>query len=216
MQSFARVASGEVVTRINFKTSCEIRPNFYHPTPVRRTRFEEMDCPIAQTGAVIGDSWTMLILREAFSGTSRFSDFERRLGIPKNTLTERLEHLVEKQVFRREALPPTGKRFAYYLTPRGFDLLTLIVAAREWGNRWVYGEGKELVLLLDRRTGKPLPPLRIRDESGAPISPLHITVAPGPGAGAEIRARLAESSSSESPFPHTGIRPEDKEEEGPS
>ena len=215
MRFFARDASGEVGNRINFKTSCETRPTLYHPTPVPRTRFEEMDCPIAQAGAVIGDSWTMLILREAFSGTSRFSDFERHLGIPKNTLTERLEYLVEKQVFRREALPPTGKRFAYYLTPRGFDLLTLIVAAREWGNRWIYGEGRELVLLLDRRTGKPLPPLQIRDESGEPISPLDITVVPGPGAGAEIRARLAGSSSSESPFPQTGTRPEDKEE-GPS
>lgn len=158
-----------------------------------RTEFAQFHCPVAQAAAVLSDPWTVLILREAFSGTSRFTDFERYLDIPKNTLTERLEHLVENEVMEKEPLPPRGRRFAYQLTPRGRDLLTVLTAMRDWSNRWVYGPGKEPFVVVDRTSGKQLPPVRLRDSKGALVTPSDLMAKPGPGADKAIRDRFGSS-----------------------
>lgn len=155
-----------------------------------RTDFEQFHCPVAQAAAVLSDPWTMLVLREAFSGTTRFSDFEKYLDIPKNTLTERLEHLVDHQVMEKEPLPPRGRRFAYRLTPRGKDLLTVVTAMRDWSNRWVYGPGNEPVVMVHRATGKRVPPVRIRDASGERMTPSELVPKPGPGADESIKDRF--------------------------
>ena len=147
-----------------------------------KTRFEEIHCPVAQTAAVLSDPWTVLILREAFNGTNRFSDFERYLSIPKNTLTERLERLVEQGVMSRDPLPPRGRRFAYHLTESGRDLLTILTAMRDWSNRWVYGPGKEPLVVVNKETGEPLPPVRLRDAAGTMVTPADYAPKPGPGA----------------------------------
>ena len=155
-----------------------------------RTRFEEIHCPVARTASVIADPWTILILREAFFGATRFGEFETALEIPKNTLADRLERLVEWEVFRREPLPPRGRRFAYHLTARGRDLLTIISAMRDWSNHWVFGEGNEPLVVVDKRTGRPIPRIRIRDEAGEVVSAANLVAKPGPGADGVIKARL--------------------------
>ena len=157
---------------------------------MQRTRFDEMQCAIAQTAEVIGNPWTLLILREAFFGTTRFGKFEKRLGIAKNILTQRLEHLVGHGIMTREALPPNGKRFEYRLTPKGTDLLTVVFALRDWSDRWTYGAGSEPLLVTDRRTGKRVPPLQIRDDRGKLIPPSELQIVPGPGADAPILKRF--------------------------
>lgn len=157
-----------------------------------RTHFDDMNCAIAQAAEVLGDGWTLLILREAFFGTRRFSDFEAELGLAKNVLTARLEHLVEHGLLRKQPITDGGRRLEYVLTEKGFDLITVFAALREWSNRWVFGEGKEPIQVLDARTGKPVPPLLVRDRRGKPIAPEHLRVVPGPGADKALRKRFAQ------------------------
>jgi DNA-binding HxlR family transcriptional regulator len=157
-----------------------------------RTRFEAENCSVARSLEVLGDWWTLLVIREAFFGVRRFADFEANLGISKNILTARLNHLVEHGVLARVDAGVHGTRYEYALTPRGKDLVTVMTALREWGDRWVFGQGHEPVVLVDRRTGRPVPKLAIRDETGEPIRGAHMEMRPGPGADKRTRKRLAE------------------------
>ena len=111
----------------------------------------------------------MLIVRDAFLGVQRFADFEQRLAISKNVLTKRLGHLVEHGVLERVDVGQHGERHEYVLTRKGRDLFTLLTALRQWGDRWVFGEGNEPVAVIDRRTGRPIPRLRVLGEDGEPI-----------------------------------------------
>ena len=156
---------------------------------VRRRRFTRENCSIARALEAIGDWWTLLIVREAMLGTRRFADFASELPIARNILTRRLAHLVRNGVLARVNAGTHGPRYEYELTPRGKDLATLMTALRQWGDRWVFGEGKEPVVVRDRRTGRPIPRLRILDESGAPISARDLEIAPGPGAEKRTIAR---------------------------
>ena len=160
----------------------------------RRTHFDEFLCPIAQAAEVIGDPWVLLILREAFAGVTRFGEFERELGIPKNTLTERLEHLIKHGILQKRPLPPRGRRSEYVLTLKGIDLLTITFAMRDWSNKWVYGEGNEPLVVIDRRTGERVPPVTIRAGGGDEIPLFELQPQAGPGADAPLRKRLRELS----------------------
>jgi len=155
-----------------------------------RKRFDDMNCSVAQSLEVLGDWWTLLLVREAFFGTTRFKDFERNLGIAKNILTARLDHLVQRGVFTREPIGEDSKRHEYRLTPMGKDLLTIVTALREWSDRWIYGEGNEPLILRDARTGERPPPLRLRDADGELLDPRHLAPEPGPSADRAIRARF--------------------------
>jgi len=149
-----------------------------------------MTCSVAQALDVLGDWWTLLIVREALSGTTRFKDFERYLGIAKNILTVRLEHLVEHGVFTREPIAEDSKRLEYRLTAMGKDLATVIIALREWSDRWIYGEGNGPMILRDVSTGERTLPLRLRDADGEVLKGRHLSLEPGPGADRAIISRF--------------------------
>jgi DNA-binding HxlR family transcriptional regulator len=153
-------------------------------------RFGDENCSVAQALEVLGDWWTLLLVREAMVGTRRFADFEANLGIAKNVLTQRLAHLVDHGVLARIDAGVHGTRYEYELTPMGKDLVTVMTALREWGDRWVFGEGREPLLVFDRRTGRPVPRLRIRGEDGELMRAGDLDVRPGPGASARTRARF--------------------------
>lgn len=155
-----------------------------------RTRFEDENCAVARALEVLGDWWTLLIVREAFIGTRRFADFEANLGISKNVLARRLEHLVEHGVLARVDAGVHGTRYEYELTPMGKGLVTVVTALREWGDRWLFGKGKEPLLVIDRRTGRPIPRLCLRGEDGEPVRGRDLELVPGPGASASTRARF--------------------------
>jgi DNA-binding HxlR family transcriptional regulator len=159
-----------------------------------RNRFHEMNCAVAQALEVLGDWWTLLVVREAFMGTRRFSDFEERLGISKNVLTQRLGHLVERGVLQRVDVGEHGTHYEYVLTPMGKDLAVVMTALRQWGDRWVFGSGKEPLLVCDRRTGRPIPPLRIRGEDGEVLRASDMEMRPGPGADEETLAEFGKRS----------------------
>ena len=96
-----------------------------------------LDCSIARTLAVVGDRWTLLVLRDAFLGTRRFEAFQRQLGITRHRLADRLAKLVRHGVLRREAYAPG--RFEYRLTEKGIDLYGVVVMLAGWGDRWLAG-----------------------------------------------------------------------------
>lgn len=156
-----------------------------------RTSLEGENCSIAQALEVLGDGWSFLLVREAFLGTRRFADFEGNLGISKNVLTQRLERLVKHGVFERVDAGEYGTRYEYVLTPMGKDLVTVMTALRQWGDRWIFGPGNEPVLVHDRRTGKPIPTQVLRDESGEPLRGRDLELRPGPGADRVTRERFA-------------------------
>jgi DNA-binding HxlR family transcriptional regulator len=147
-----------------------------------RRRFDHENCSIAQSLEILGDWWTLLIIREAFVGTRRFADFEANLGISKNILSRRLTLLTRRKVLERVDAGQHGRRYEYVLSPMGKDLATVVTALRQWGDRWIYGEGKEPLRVVDRRTGRPIPKLRIVDEDGRPIRSSDLEFQPGPGA----------------------------------
>jgi DNA-binding HxlR family transcriptional regulator len=139
---------------------------------------------------VLGDWWTLLVVREAFFGTRRFADFEAALGISKNVLAKRLGHLVRHGVLELVDAGQHGVRYEYQLTPMGKDLATVMTALRQWADRWIVGRGNESLLAYDRRTGRPIPRQRICGEDGQPLSARDLELRPGPGASKKTVARL--------------------------
>lgn len=163
-----------------------------------RTRFSDENCGVARALEVLGDWWTLLVVREAFLGTRRFADFERELGIAKNVLAQRLAHLVEHGVLARVDAGVHGTRYEYELTPMGKDLVTVVTALRQWGDRWIFGAGREPLLVFDRRTGRPIPRQVLRGEDGEPLRGRDLELRPGPGASEKTRARFARAAGEES------------------
>ncbi|MFT4569704.1 MAG: DNA-binding HxlR family transcriptional regulator [Hyphomicrobiaceae bacterium] len=158
-----------------------------------RRRFDDMDCSVAQTLDVVGDWWTLLIVREAMFGTRRFADFQRNLGIAKNILATRLRDLVDAQILERNDLTESGTRAEYRLTERGKDLRNVLNALREWGDKWVYGPDNEPLVFVDRKSGKRVAGLALLGSDGHPIAPQDLTAKPGNNAPDSIRQRFAES-----------------------
>lgn len=117
---------------------------------VRRTSFEDMNCSIARTLEVVGEWWSLLIVRDATLGVRRFDDFQQRLGISRNILTQRLNRLVEQGVLERVPYQDNPPRHEYRLTEKGRDLWVVLTAMREWGDKWAPlpdGPAAELVHL---------------------------------------------------------------------
>lgn len=154
-----------------------------------KRRFDDQNCAVAQALDILGDGWTLLIIREAFLGTRRFADFQSRTGAAKNILSARLQHLVDHEVLETVDAGVYGRRLEYQLTPRGKDLITVITALRQWGDRWIYGDGAEPIRVVDRRTGRPIPQLRLVGEDGRPLRGRDMVVEPGPGADETTRSR---------------------------
>ncbi|GII82315.1 transcriptional regulator [Sphaerisporangium siamense] len=123
-------------------------------------------CPVARTLDLIGDRWSLVIVRDAMDGARAFTDFQQRTGIARNILTDRLRRLVERGVLDRQTAP-SGKRRLYTLTSAGRDLFTVIVALRQWGERHAFAPSEPHSVLVDEH-GLPLPELRPVGSNGEP------------------------------------------------
>ena len=156
-------------------------------------------CAIARSLELLGDGWTLLVLRECFLGSRRFADFEARLSISKNVLTNRLAHLVENEILEKVDAGQYGARFEYHLTRKGKDLITVITALRQWGDRWLFGEGREPLLVIDRETRQPIESVRIRRADGTPVPARDLELRPGPGASRPLRAQWKAAMPTEEP-----------------
>lgn len=122
-------------------------------------------CPVARTLDLVGDRWSLMIIRDAMDGARSFTDFQHRAGIARNILTDRLRRLVERGILARQTAP-SGRRHLYALTDAGRDLFTVIVALRQWGERHAFAPNEARSRLVDE-SGLHLAELRPTDSTGA-------------------------------------------------
>ncbi|MDH3679339.1 MAG: helix-turn-helix transcriptional regulator [Acidimicrobiia bacterium] len=137
-------------------------------------------CSIAATLAVIGDRWTLLILRDVFRGVHRFGQLQEDLGIAKNLLADRLAKLVEREVLEKVPYQSRPLRHEYRLTAKGADLSTALIALMGWGDRW-YATGGAPTILVHEDCGTPLEHTVRCPRCTEPVHPGKIKSRPGPG-----------------------------------
>src|SRR6266403_4430266 len=157
---------------------------------MQRKSFGKMQCPIARGLERVGEWWSILILRDALHGLTRFDQFEQSLGIAPNMLARRLAGLVKAGLLERRRYSERPPRYEYVLTERGRDFQPVLVSLLAWGNKHFAPEGAS-VLLADRETGAIAEPVLVDRVSGRPIPGPGFSVVPGPAAGERTRQRLA-------------------------
>lgn len=157
---------------------------------MQRTRFADMPCPIARGLERVGEWWSMLIMRDALHGFTRFDQFQRSLGIAPNILTRRLAALVEAGLLERRRYCERPPRDEYVVTPMGRDFRPVLMALSQWGNRHFAPEGAS-VMLVDKETGRTADPLLVDRHSGQPLSDPRFAYIPGPAAGARTKWRYS-------------------------
>lgn len=136
-----------------------------------RQSINDEPCPVARAANVIGDRWSLLIVRDAFDGTRRFSDFQRSLGMARNILSNRLRKLVDAGILEtREASDGTAYQ-EYVLTPEGKSLFPVVVALRQWGEGHLFNHGERHSELVDKRTGKRIPFMAPTAKDGSVLTP---------------------------------------------
>jgi DNA-binding HxlR family transcriptional regulator len=148
---------------------------------MERKSFSGMHCSVAQCLEVVGEWWSLLILRDAFLGVTRFDDFQERLGISRNVLNERLAHLVEAGVLVKVPYSEHPPRHDYRLTDKGRDLWPVITTMRQWGDKHAAPAGPPLQLI-HKECGEISEALLICSSCGEPIGPRNVQAIPGPGA----------------------------------
>jgi len=162
-----------------------IRLEFYYATlyseVVEKKSFRDMTCSVAQCLEVVGEWWTMLIVRDAFLGVSRFDEFQARLGISRNILNQRLAHLVAAGVLERVPYQERPARYDYKLTKKGRDLWPVLTAMRQWGDRHVAPDGPPLELV-HRACGHVAEAVMVCSRCREPMGPRHVKAIEGPGA----------------------------------
>jgi DNA-binding HxlR family transcriptional regulator len=150
---------------------------------VKAKSFSGMRCSIAGALELVGDRWTMLLIRDLSFGLSRYEDVRASTGIPAATLAARLKHLISVGLVERRPYHDNPRRDEYRLTPKGRDLWMVMLALREWGDRWdASGFGAPAVETVDKDTGRPLRLALIDPETGHAVPARRARLRPGPGA----------------------------------
>ncbi|AFK62299.1 transcriptional regulator [Advenella kashmirensis WT001] len=117
---------------------------------------QDETCPVARSVNLVGDRWSLLLVRDAFDGKRRFSDFQRDLGIARSILTDRLRNLVQAGIFEVRPASDGSAYQEYALTPKGETLFPVIVALRQWGEQHLFAPQEAHSQLIDIQSGKPL------------------------------------------------------------
>ncbi|MFZ6003358.1 MAG: winged helix-turn-helix transcriptional regulator [Actinomycetota bacterium] len=149
---------------------------------MKKVSFADMHCSVAQALEVIGEWWTLLILRDAFLGVTRFDDFATRLGISRNILTARLDTLVEHDVLARVPYDEARGRYDYRLTDKGRALLPVMTAIRQWGDEWILGKDHAPVVVEHTTCGEISRGVLTCDHCGDELTTKTVRARRGPGA----------------------------------
>ena len=138
-------------------------------------RFKEaaLSCPLPPAVELIGEKWAFLILRGALNGLKHFEEFQAGLGIARNILSDRLSRMVAGGILERTSDPSDRRKVIYSLTPKGEGLLPVVLALRQWGEEWGYGEMR--VVLADRRDCKPVRKICVQAHDGRSLSLNELT-----------------------------------------
>ena len=152
--------------------------------------YERLNCPIARSLAVLGDQWTLLILRDSLFGLSRFEEFQGSLGISRNLLTRRLRAMVEEGLLERKPVSEGARRAEYVATEKARDLLPVLLALGQWRERWEPGPAGPRIIPTEPETGTPVAVRLIPRGGDRGVRPADVIIRPGPGADDALRARL--------------------------
>ena len=148
---------------------------------MRAAEIADLRFSIAKPAALLGDRWTLVILRQAFNGTKRFEDFQQSLGISRSLLSDRLGRLVDAGVLRREPYKDDVRtRDRYRLTEMGLDLYPVLIALRDWGDRYLDGDCPPVEIRHRDCGGEPTLELRC-DKCGEEVGARDAEAIPGPG-----------------------------------
>jgi len=153
-----------------------------------------MNCSIAQSLEVVGEWWTLLLVREAmFFGARRFKDFQEAIGIADNILTERLRKLVAHGVFERIPANGIGRRAEYRLTQMGRALFPVLISLMQWGDRWIAGTRCTPVKILEKVSQAEVTEMNVENKLRFALTPDDIILIAGPGATAATRQKLSQT-----------------------
>jgi DNA-binding HxlR family transcriptional regulator len=147
---------------------------------MERKSFSDMHCSVAQCLEVVGEWWSLLIVRDAFLGVTRFDDFQERLGISRNVLNHRLAGLVDAGVLVKARYSEHPPRHDYRLTDKGRDLWPVLATMRQWGDKYAAPDGPPLELIHEH-CGHVSDARVICSTCGDPIGPGDVRAVPGPG-----------------------------------
>ena len=148
---------------------------------MRLTSLADWNCSIAKTLDVVGEWWTLLILRDAFGGTRRFDDFQASLGLARSVLTARLEKLTDHGILERRAYTQHPPRYEYHLTEKGRALFPVTTALLTWGDQWAPTPGGPPVLLVHDTCGNITAPVLTCPHCHAEVTAANTHGQPGPG-----------------------------------
>jgi DNA-binding HxlR family transcriptional regulator len=156
---------------------------------MQRIDFSGMDCPIARALGRVGEWWSILILRDAFHGLTRFDQFQRSLSIAPNMLTKRLNELVTAGLLERRLYNAHPPRYEYVLTEMGRDFRPVMIAMMAWGNRHFTPDGVQSTLV-DAETGIEADPIVVDRATQRPLTEQDFTFAAGPAANDVVKRRM--------------------------
>jgi len=140
----------------------------------------DLPCSVARALSVVGDRWTLLILRDAFLGVRRFEQFHADLGTSRHRLADRLQKLLDHGVLERVPYADRPPRFEYRLTEKGRDLYPVVVSLTRWGDRWMAGRDGPPIELVHRACGRRILPALACPECGEPVGARDMQAQPGP------------------------------------
>jgi DNA-binding HxlR family transcriptional regulator len=155
---------------------------------MRWSELQKEACSVARTVSVIGDRWTLLILRDCFLRIRRFEDFQSNLGITRHLLADRLRKLVQAGVLEKVAYQDRPPRFEYRLTQKGLDLHPVLMTLVHWGDRHMAGKRGQPLLHRHKACGEDFAPVLVCSECGEPVDARGVHVHPGPGAAKAARS----------------------------
>ncbi len=155
-----------------------------------RSSLSAVDCGAAQALDILGEWWTLLILRNAFHGMRTFDAFQEHLGISSSVLSARLKKLCEAEVLEKRPSAHDGRSFEYRLTERGLELYPVMVGLVLWGEKWFPNGRGPRVKLRERRTGELAEGVHLMSKGGQPLSPFEVVPEAGPGADDKFRALI--------------------------
>lgn len=133
---------------------------------VKRISHKESGCPVARPLDVIGDGWSLLIIRDVFDGLHRFGELQKNLGVAKNILAARLRNLLEHGILETVPVADGSEYQEYVLTEKGRALFPILVALRQWGEDYFFDQHELGVHLVDRKRGQPIKRLELRAQDG--------------------------------------------------
>jgi len=149
---------------------------------MQRTRFSDQHCSVARTLDIIGEWWTLMILRDLFYGVNRFEALLTQLGISRKVLASRLKRLTEEKILRKVPYQQSPLRYEYRLTRRGLDLIPVLLAIMGWGDRWLTDKGAVPVEFIHQDCGEVITPTVVCNHCGGTLTAGNLRPHLGPGA----------------------------------